>query len=101
MSYNTKQGTRRPLDDPPPPRHPPHHKTPTPRSRSAIAKIIANEEEIDDPEDRREDPMKRPHSTSRTIQPRARRPLDDPPPCRPLSPARTATLRLRPTNTTT
>src|SRR4051812_47544787 len=100
-NYNTKQRTCRPLDNPLPPRHPPHNKTPTPSSRSAIVKVIANEEEIDDLEDRREDSTKRPHSTSRTIQLRARRPLDDSPPSRQLSPARTATPRLRPANTTT
>src|ERR1041385_471993 len=92
-NYSTKQRTCQPLDDSPPPRHPPHNKTPTPTSRSAIVKIIANEEEIDDLEDRRGDSTKRPHSTSRTIQLRARRPLDDPPPRGQLSPARTATLR--------
>src|ERR1041385_759765 len=96
-----KKRTCRPADNPLPPTHPPHNKAPTPSSRSVTAKIIANKEEIDDSEDRREDPTKRPHSTSRTTQPCACRPLDDPPPCGQPPPARTATLRLRPANTTT
>src|ERR1041385_6336056 len=76
-SYSSKQRTCQPLDEPPPPRHPPHNKPPTPSSRLAVVKIIASEEEIDNPEDRRDDYKKRPHSTIRTIQLRARRPLDD------------------------
>src|ERR1041385_4655973 len=58
-NYNMKKRTCRPLDDPPPPEHPPHRKTPTSSSRSMTTKIIANKEEINDSEDRREDPTKR------------------------------------------